>query len=109
MTSRQPSHAPVESLPTRQLLKYLDLARKFGGFYSPVDSHSGVGYTLDELKAEAAKREHVPNKREAKEARRRAAGARPRETRRGAAQYCLHGVRETEECPECGFGWVPAP
>lgn len=64
---------PVENLPTRLLLEYLNLARKFGGWYSPVDSHSDIGYTFDELKAEADKREHVPNKLEAKELRRRRA------------------------------------
>ena len=111
----QPSYAPVESLPTRQLLDYLNLARKFGGWYSPVDSHSNIGYTFDELKAEAAKREHVPNKQEAKELRRQRAqskgGTVPTGSRRGGGfQVCLHGVRETEECPDCGgFGWEPAP
>ena len=68
-----PNNAPIESLPTRLLLEYLALARKFGGWYSPVGSHSDIGYTYEELKAEAAKREHIPNKIEAKELRRRRA------------------------------------
>jgi hypothetical protein len=58
---------------TRELLDWLRYSYAFNGFFSPCDSHSSHGVTTEELKAELAKREHVPNKVEARENRRRAA------------------------------------
>lgn len=58
---------PLEHLTkkhTKQLMGYLGMCRKFGGFYSPFDNANGV--TIDQVKAELATREHVPNKHEAK-------------------------------------------
>ncbi len=57
----------LNNLSTRELLQYLDWARKFNGWYSPFDN--GTGYTTDEIKAVLATREHIPNKAEAKVAR----------------------------------------
>ena len=58
---------PVEHLKkkhTKQLLDYLDSCRKCGGRLSPFDNENSV--TIDQVKAELATREHVPNKQEAK-------------------------------------------
>ena len=53
----------------------LDAIHRVGGhWYSPGGSDSG--YSLDEVKAELATREHVPNKPEAKALRREAAQGR---------------------------------
>lgn len=60
---------------TRQLLDYLKHARACGGWYSPWDG--STGYTIEELKAELATREHVPNKAEAKRIRQDKAKRRP--------------------------------
>lgn len=64
---------PASELPTRQLLAYLKLARKMGGWYSPIGPNSRFGYNTEQLKAELATREHVPNKIEAAAARKLAA------------------------------------
>ena len=58
----------VIQLHTKVLLRYLDKARKCGGFYSP-GYKGGHGYSMEMLKAELATREHVPNKVEAKKIR----------------------------------------
>lgn len=61
----------LSSLHTRELLDYLACARKYGGWYSPYDGK--CGYTIDEIKEELSKREHIPNKAEAKKKRQAAA------------------------------------
>lgn len=71
---------PVEKLPTRQLLEYLKLARKCGGWYSPLGPDAKVGYSIEVLKMELATREHVPNKPEARARRQAAARGRGRDS-----------------------------
>lgn len=57
----------LTAIPTRLLLKWLDLARKCNGSYSPTGcSSSEFQITVEDLKVELATREHIPNKREAK-------------------------------------------
>ncbi len=64
----------IRSTPTRLLLKWLDLTRRFGGWYSPCQkSERHYGFHADDIRAELATREHVPNKTEARERRRSAA------------------------------------
>ncbi len=65
---------PVDEMSTRELLGLLDKIRKVGGWYSPFDAHGSLGYGLDEVKAELAKRPHVPTGVEAKKLRRMKAG-----------------------------------
>ena len=65
----------LASLHTRQLLDALESSRGSGGVWSP-DGEWGAGYSADEIKAELARRPHVPNKPEAKAARRAAAQGR---------------------------------
>ena len=64
---------PAADMSTRELLFTLGKARACGGWYSPYDANGGPGYTVEELKAELAGREHVPNKPEGKALRRAAA------------------------------------
>ena len=64
----------LETLSTKELLGLLKSARKCGGSYNPFyDSGSAPKdskwYTIDEIKTELAKREHIPNKEEAKKIR----------------------------------------
>lgn len=47
--------------PTRLLLKWLELARSFGGAYDPTENHN-AGISVEELKKELATREHIMNK-----------------------------------------------
>lgn len=54
--------------PTRILLKWLNKARKCGFGYDPSENH-GDEISIEDLKLELAKREHIPNKKEAKEIR----------------------------------------
>lgn len=54
---------------TKVLLKDLEHARACGGRYSPWHPSSIEPFTIEELKAELALREHVPNKKESKEIR----------------------------------------
>ena len=63
----------LEALHTKQLLQYLDSARRCGsGYYDPTENH-GPGIPIEAIKEELAKRPHIPNKREAKLARQLAA------------------------------------
>lgn len=64
----------LESEHTKVLLSWLKSARACGGWWSPCgDSGSNFGYTTAELKAELAKRPHVPNKQESRQIRQRKA------------------------------------
>lgn len=73
-TYTPPTHAEVvawesktiKAAHTKQLLKWIDAARRCGGSYSPVDSSSAFQLTFEALKAELDTREHVPNKVENK-------------------------------------------
>lgn len=53
---------------TRTLLKWLNKARRCGLGYDPTDNGNSV-ISIKELKDELAKREHIPNKLEAKKIR----------------------------------------
>ena len=57
----------LEKLTTRELLDYLKQCRKFNGSYSPWDY--GDGYTMAQIKAVLATREHIPNKAESRKKR----------------------------------------
>lgn len=66
----RPADLPtLASLHTRQLLEVLRISRGNDGFWSP-EGEWGPGYSLAEIKTELARRPHVPNKTEAKAARR---------------------------------------
>ena len=69
----QPPYALVENLSTRQLMSLLRRTYRTNGWYSPIDGNSPFGYTTEEIKAELATREHVPNKAEGRALRRQAA------------------------------------
>ena len=57
----------LESLHTKQLLKLLKEARGCYGYYTSEDELiSDYGYSMNDLKAILATREHIPNKLEAK-------------------------------------------
>ena len=73
--------ASLGRLHTKQLLEMLKDARKFGGYFSE-DPHSRCSYawTTDEIKGVLAQREHVPNKKEAKEIRKKKAKKKGRKT-----------------------------
>ncbi len=58
----------LKSLPTKVLLQYLQAAREKRGRYYPVPG--GHAISNDDIKAELKKREHVPNKQEARVVRR---------------------------------------
>lgn len=59
----------LKKTPTRQLLQLLNSARACGGSFGPTDC--GCYYiTVTQIKNELATREHIPNKKEAKEIRR---------------------------------------
>jgi hypothetical protein len=73
MTERTdvPAHLQLRNQHTRELLDWLKHARACGGFYIPCDPASGgPEYTIEELKAELATREHIPSKQEGEAARR---------------------------------------
>lgn len=64
--------AYLESLRTRELLVYLERARKYNGTYTD----NGVHYhSVEEIKSVLARREHIPNKVESKKARQEQARA----------------------------------
>jgi hypothetical protein len=55
---------------TRELLQWLNKARKCGqGGYDPFNDGNGYCFSVELLKNELSKREHVPNKKEAKKIR----------------------------------------
>lgn len=58
---------------TRQLLNWLQRARRCGGGYSPCDQAPGTFLSVTALKAELATREHIPNKAESRAIRQAAA------------------------------------
>lgn len=58
----------LSKIRTRKLLKWLNKARACGGGYDPTDNH-GPAISTEELKEELAKREHIPNKQEARQIR----------------------------------------
>jgi len=62
----------LKNAHTRQLLKWLKRARH-GGLYSPCEQAPGTFLSIEEIKAELATREHIPNKAEAKTKRQAAA------------------------------------
>ena len=70
--TRPAGFVSLSSMHTRQLLDALTLSRGDYGFWSP-EGEWGPGYSSDEIKAELAHRPHIPNKQEAKAARRAAA------------------------------------
>ena len=60
---------PVEYLKrchTRVLMKYRDKCYKLNGYYDILENNSACVVTEDQIRAELATREHVPNKKEAK-------------------------------------------
>lgn len=64
----------LEALSTRELLGYLQSARRCGGSYNPYyDSGSAPKgtkwYTIAEIKGVLATREHIPNKSESRKIR----------------------------------------
>ncbi len=85
---------PLTEIPTRQLLAWRDSCYGCGGAVAvdgdkPHYDEGGSlrnGYTLEEIKAELATREHIPNKKEAAALRRQnawqAQGACPKVRRR---------------------------
>lgn len=58
----------LENISTRKLMKWRNFCYKFGGKYSP--GEDSIYYNIDEVKNELDKREHIPNKLEAKKIRR---------------------------------------
>jgi len=60
--------AHIKATDTRTLLAYRDACCKFGGYYQIVDH--GPAVHIENVKAELATREHIPNKLEAKALRR---------------------------------------
>ena len=65
---------PFSGMRTRELLALLEMAHKTADWYVDDAKYlSEVGFSADQVKAELAKREHVPNKPEAKALRREAA------------------------------------
>jgi hypothetical protein len=58
-------------LPTRVLLQYLASARACGDNFDPCYDGNGPGIPVEAIKAELAKRPHVPSKREGSELRRK--------------------------------------
>lgn len=64
----------IKAAHTRELLKWLDYTRTFGGWYSPCQkSERDYGFSAEDIKAELSTREHIPNKLEARNLRREAA------------------------------------
>jgi hypothetical protein len=62
----------LKNEPTRVLLQWLNIARKCNG-YDPFYDGLGDVFTIEEIKTELATREHIPNKKEAKEMRKQRA------------------------------------
>lgn len=61
----------LQSINVRNLLKYLNYARKFGGKYDPITEDLSFMIPIGLIKEELQNREHMPNKQEAKEIRRK--------------------------------------
>lgn len=89
-----PQDQPIKRMHTRQLLQLLS----FGGYAG--GPHENI--SEDVLRAELATREHIPNKKEGRELRRRLAQGRPRQSReekmagvkkRGCDDYSKHMAR----------------
>lgn len=59
----------LEGKHTRQLLDLLQCCRRCGGRYDVLDNNSDWFVSISQVKAELAKREHIPNKLEAKKLR----------------------------------------
>lgn len=78
--------ADIRKAPTRQLMEWLKMARRCGGWWSPCDSKSEYGYKFEDIKAELDTREHIPNKKEARALRRAAALQHRKNKRRPVAQ-----------------------
>jgi hypothetical protein len=81
----------LSRLHTRVLLKLLDYARR--RHYDVLPMRDGTDSPVHYIRVELAKREHVPNKAEARLARQKA--AKSRERRRRVGGYRSH-VREAE-------------
>ena len=65
----------LKNIPTRLLLKWRDRCYACGGGYDPTENNNNV-IPLERIKEELAKREHIPNKKEAKRIRQLKAKAR---------------------------------
>ena len=65
--NKQERFAYLRGLHTRELLSMRDYCYKMGGQFSPFDN--GVKFSLGEVKKELETREHVPNKKEARQIR----------------------------------------
>ena len=61
-------HEYLRSIETRQLMSWRERAYACGGYYTPFNHHSNSAmlFSIEDLKAELATREHIPNKKEAK-------------------------------------------
>ena len=70
-----PGPYDLDRLHTRELMRYLRNAQAMGS-YDPTDGN-GKHISLEEIKAELAKRPHVPNKPEGTKLRREASKGRP--------------------------------
>jgi len=57
----------LKELHTKELMDYLNRARKCGGGYSPFDND--ICFSIGEIKAALSYREHIPNKKEAQKIR----------------------------------------
>lgn len=64
----------LSRIHTRELLAWRDKCYACGGSYDPTENH-GPEVSIKEIKAELAKREHIPNKKEAKAVRQQKAHA----------------------------------
>jgi hypothetical protein len=62
----------LTTVHTKELLQWLNAARRCRT-YDPFYEGKGYGFSIKELKNELSKREHIPNKKEAKEIRRQKA------------------------------------
>jgi hypothetical protein len=63
----------LTTVHTKELLQWLNASRRCGGSYDPFYDGLGYSFSVKLLKNELAKREHIPNKKEAKEIRRQKA------------------------------------
>lgn len=62
----------LPNLPTKVLMRYLDGARANGYGYNPIYYGNSREISIEDIKAELAKRPHVHNKKTGSEARRKA-------------------------------------
>ena len=58
----------LEKKTTKELIKWKDYCYKFSGEYSPSETGPPY-YSIEEIKLELSKREHIPNKQESKKIR----------------------------------------